>query len=75
VIERIKNFPAIQDGGYVDLLGYWHGPQLDMDDRGEWSDPFRSGLKFKHTSLTLRSGSNSEFKTVCAATRNFAQQP
>ncbi|MGC2195685.1 MAG: hypothetical protein WA628_13485 [Terriglobales bacterium] len=50
LIERIKNFPTIQDGGYVDLFGYWHGPQLVMDDRGEWSAPFRSGLKIKQAS-------------------------
>jgi hypothetical protein len=73
LIERIKNFPAIQDGGHVDLFGYWHGPQLDMDDRGEWSDPFRSGLIFKRASLTLRSGSNSEFNAACAATKSLAQ--
>lgn len=75
LIERIRNFPTIQNGGYVDLFGYWHGPQLDMDDRGEWSHPFQSGLKFKHTSLILRPGSNSEFKAACAATSNLAQQP
>ncbi|MBZ5680512.1 MAG: hypothetical protein LAO24_10435 [Acidobacteriia bacterium] len=75
LIERIKNFPTIQDGGYVDLFGYWHGPQLVMDDRGEWSAPFRSGLKIKHASVTLRPGSKSEFNAACAATSNFAQQP
>src|SRR5579884_2149178 len=42
--ERIQNFPSIQDGGYFDVFGYWHGSQLVMDDRGEWSKPFRSGL-------------------------------
>jgi len=68
LIERLKNFPTIQDGGYVDLFGYWHGPQLVMDDRGEWSAPFRSGLKIKHASLTLRPGSKSDFDAACAAT-------
>ena len=74
LIERIKNFPAIQDGGYVDLFGHWHGPQLVMDDRGAWSAPFRAGLKIKHASVTLRPGSKSEFNAACAATSNFAQQ-
>lgn len=74
LLERIKNFPTIQNGGYVDLFGYWHGPQLVMDDRGEWSKPFRFGLKIKHASMTLRSGSTSEFNAACAATSNLAQQ-
>jgi hypothetical protein len=73
MIERMKNFPSIQDGGYVDLFGYWHGPQLVMDDRGEWSKTFRSGLRIEHASLTLRSGSKSEFDAACAATNSFAQ--
>jgi hypothetical protein len=73
LIERLQNFPTIQDGGYVDLFGYWHGPQLVMDDRNEWSAPFRSGLKIKHASLTLRPGSKSEFDAACATTSSFAQ--
>jgi hypothetical protein len=73
LIERIQNFPT-QDGGYVDLFGYWHGPQLVMDDRNEWSRPFRSGMKIKHASLTLEPGSESEFDDACAATRNFPQR-
>ena len=74
LLERIQNFPAIQDGGYVDLFGHWHGPQLVMDDRSRWSAPFQSGLKIKHASLTLRPGSKSDFSAACAATSNFAQQ-
>jgi hypothetical protein len=74
LLERLQNFPTIQDGGYVDLFGYWHGPQLVMDDRNEWSRPFRSGLKIKHASLTLRPGSKSEFDVACAATSNSAHQ-
>jgi hypothetical protein len=74
LLERIKNFLTIQDGGYFDLFGYWHGPQLVMDDRSEWSAPFRSGLKIKHASVTLRPGSKSEFNAACAATSNFGQQ-
>jgi len=75
LIERIQNLPTIQDGGYVDLFGYWHGPQLVMDDRGEWSAPFRSRLIVKHASLNLRPGSKSEFNTACAATSSFVRQP
>jgi hypothetical protein len=54
--------------GYFDLLGYWRGPKLVMNDRGEWSRPFRSGLKIKNASVTLKSGSKSEFNVACAAT-------
>lgn len=55
--------------GYVDLFGYWHGPELVMDDRGGWSAPFRSGLKITHASLTLKRGSKSDFTAACAVTR------
>ena len=52
--------------GYADLFGYWHGPELVMNDRGEWSSPFRSGLKVKNASVTLQPGSKSEFNATCA---------
>lgn len=74
VLERIQNLPTIQDGGYFDLVGYWRGPQLVLDDRNEWSRPFRSGLKIKHASVMLRPGSKSEFNAACAGTSDFAQQ-
>ncbi len=74
MVERIQNFPTIQDGGYFDLYGYWHGSQLVMDDRGAWSAPFRSQLTIKHASVTLRPGSKSEFNTACSATSDLAQQ-
>jgi hypothetical protein len=54
--------------GYFNLFGYWHGPELVMNDRGEWSSPFRSGLRVKNASVTLTSGSKSEFDAACAAT-------
>lgn len=55
--------------GYIDLFGYWHGAELRMNDRGEWSSPFRSGLKLKNASVTLRWGSKSDFDAACAASR------
>lgn len=73
--ERVQNFPSIQDGGYFDLYGHWHGPQLVMDDRNAWSTSFRSGFKIRHASITLTPGSKSEFHAACAATSNIAQQP
>jgi len=53
--------------GYFDLYGYWHGPELAMNDRGRWSLPFRAGLTVKNASVTLKSGSRSEFDAACAA--------
>lgn len=53
--------------GYVDLFGYWHGSKLVMDDRGEWSAPFRSGLKIKHAAVTLTWGTKSDFEAACVA--------
>ncbi|MGH9735336.1 MAG: hypothetical protein ACRD8A_12195 [Candidatus Acidiferrales bacterium] len=55
--------------GYIDLFGYWHGPELPMNDRRAWSSPFRSGLKLKDASVTLRWGSKSDFDAACAASR------
>ncbi len=72
--ERIQNFPSIQDGGYFDLFGHWHGPQLVLDDRSQWSAAFRSGLRIKHASVTLSPGSKPDFTATCAATKDFAQQ-
>jgi len=58
--------------GYLDLYGYWHGPQLVMNDRGAWSSPFRSGLRIEHASVTLKGGSKSEFEAACASTTDYA---
>lgn len=53
--------------GYVDLFGYWRGPELVMNDRGSWSAPFRSGLKIKNASLTLNWGSKADYDAACGA--------
>ncbi len=68
MLERIQNFPTIQDGGSFELFGHWVGPQLVMDDRKEWSAPFRSEIRIKAASVTLKPGNESEFKAGCAAT-------
>lgn len=60
-----------QGQGFFDLTGRWHGPELVMDDRGSIGDPFRSGLKIEHASVTLDWGSYSDFKAVCASTANY----
>jgi hypothetical protein len=52
---------------YFELFGYWHGLMFVMNDRGEWSSPFRSGLRVKKASVTLTSGSESAFDAACAA--------
>lgn len=58
--------------GYFDLFGYWHGPQLRMDDRGEWSERFRSGLRVEHASVTLEWGRKADFNAACARMTSLA---
>lgn len=67
--NTVRNAIAGTDArrGYFDLFGYWRGPKLVMNDRGEWSSPFRSGLKVKHASVTLTWGTKSDFEAACAA--------
>jgi len=60
--------------GYFDLFGYWHGPQLAMNDRGEWSSKFRSGLKVEHASVTFEWGSKSDFEAACSAGSSQARK-
>ena len=56
-----------QGQGFFDLAGRWHGPKLVMDDRNSIGNPFRSGLRIEHASVTLDWGSYSDFKAVCAS--------
>ncbi|MBV9625333.1 MAG: hypothetical protein JOZ14_15285 [Acidobacteria bacterium] len=56
--------------GYFDLYGYWHGAQLMMNDRGEYSSTFRSGLRIEHASVTLTRGGTSEFDALCSSTKD-----
>lgn len=58
--------------GYFDLFGYWHGPQLAMNTRGDWSSSFRSGLTVQHASVTFEWGSKSEFEAACANQKSRA---
>jgi hypothetical protein len=58
--------------GYFDLFGYWHGPQLTMDDRGEWSERLRSGLRVEQASVTLDWGDEADFNAACASMANPA---
>jgi hypothetical protein len=60
-----------QGQGYFDLVGRWRGPELVMDDGGHVGNPFRSGLKIEHASVTLDWGSYSDFKAVCASATNY----
>jgi hypothetical protein len=55
-----------QGQGFFDLIGKWHGPELVMDGRNNVGNPFRSGLKIEHPSVTLEWGSYSDFKAACA---------
>jgi len=61
--------------GYFDLFGYWHGPQLTMDDRGAWSKTFRSGLRLEHASVTLNWGSKADFIAACDSMSNPTPGP
>jgi hypothetical protein len=63
-----------QRQGYFDLAGRWQGPQLVMDDRGNASGTFRSGLRIEHASVTLNWGSYSDFEARCAGATNLATQ-
>lgn len=59
-----------QGQGFFDLAGRWQGPKLVMDERGdhgEIGEPFRSGLRIDHASVTLDWGSYSEFKAACSS--------
>lgn len=58
--------------GYFDLFGYWHGPQLRMDDRGERSKLFPSGLRVEHASVTLEWGRMADFNAACASMTSLA---
>ena len=75
LLERRTAHDALVGGnnrGYFDLFGYWHGPQLRMDDRGEWSERFRSGLRVEHASVTLEWGSKADFNAACASMTSLA---
>lgn len=52
--------------GYVDLSGRWRGPELQMNDRGEYAAPFRSGVRLDNAEVTLGWGNYSDFKGLCA---------
>jgi hypothetical protein len=70
-----KIFDVGQRQGYFDLYGRWRGSELVMDDRGESSGKFRSGLKIDHASVTFDYGSLSDFKKACSALTNVPASP
>ncbi len=65
---------GVNNRGYFNLLGYWSGPQLSMNDRGEWSAPFRSGLRIEHASVTFGPGSKADFNAACASMNSPRQE-
>jgi len=67
---EFKFFDVGQRQGYFDLFGRWRGQELVMDDRSEASGKFGSGFNAEHASVTLKWGSFSDFKAVCAASGN-----
>lgn len=68
-------FDVGQRQGYFDLFGRFSGPELVMDDRGESSGKFRSGLKIEHASVTLDYGNFSDFKKACSSLTNMPASP
>lgn len=75
---RLLDYKIIDVGqrqGYFDLFGRWRGPELVMDDRGEASGKFRSGVTIEHASLTLGYGSYSDFKSTCSTATNVPARP
>jgi len=70
-----KIFDVGQHQGYFDLFGRWRGPELVMNDRGEFSSKFRSGPKIEQASVTLDYGSLSDFKNMCATATTFPARP
>ncbi len=71
LLERRSTFNG-QSRGYFNLFGHWKGPELTMEDRGQYAHTFRSGLKIEHASVNLKWASYSDFKATCAASPNFA---
>ena len=75
---RLLDYKIIDVGqrqGYFDLFGRWRGPELVMDDRGEASGKFRSGVIIEHASLTLGYSSYSDFKNACSSATNVPARP
>ena len=69
LLERRGPFDA-KPRGYFNLYGHWHGPELAMQDRGQYAHTFRSGLKIENASVKFTWASYSDFKAGCAATTN-----
>jgi hypothetical protein len=59
-----------QRAGYFDLVGAWRGPDLVLEERANWSSPFRSGLRIDHASVTLRWDPYWTRKSACAGAAN-----
>lgn len=58
------------DRGYFDVIGSWRGPDLVMEARGDFSHPFRCGLRFDHASLTLHPDDHWTCKSACSASHS-----
>jgi len=71
LLER-NPFHANAQQGYFDLYGHWNGPDLTMNDRGSWSEAFRSGVSIQNASVTFSPAAYSDFKSRCA---NFTGTP
>lgn len=54
------------DTGGFDLVGHWHGHELEMNENGEHSTPFPSGFKVEDASVVLQWGNKSDFNAACS---------
>jgi hypothetical protein len=59
-----------QRAGYFDLTGGWHGEELVLDERANWSTLFRSGLRIDRASVTLRWNPYWTCKSACGGVAN-----
>ena len=55
-----------QRRGFLDLIGRWQGPMLVMDESEDVANTFRSGVRIGRASVTLKWGTYSQFKELCA---------
>lgn len=70
---RGELFHPIDRGGF-DLVGYWHGRELVMNENGEHFTAFRSGFKVEQGVVTLKWSSKSDFNAACSKAQAAAPQ-
>lgn len=68
LLERTRIFSLNPDhGGFFDLAGSWHGPDLVMDRPGEQGIRLQAGPFIDNATVTLRWANFEEFEAQCRA--------